>query len=204
MQSVTELTAARAAESRHSVRRFKPDPVPTEDVREILRLTSLAPSAFNVQPWRFVVVADADTRARLRVAARGQAQVTAAPMVIVLYSDMKDALANVDELVHPGVPAEQRPSRAQGILRAFAGKSDAEREEWGAAQSGIALGFLLLIAESMGYATSAMAGFDAAKAKEILGLPRHVAIPAMVALGVADEEGFSHHRHDLARIVSFR
>jgi nitroreductase len=204
MQSVTELTAAQAAESRHSVRRFRPDPVPVADVREILRLTSLAPSAFNVQPWRFVVVQDEDTKARLRVAARGQAQVTAAPVVIALYSDMKDALANLDELVHPGVPAEQRPARRQGILNAFANKSDAEREAWGAAQSGIALGFLLLVAESMGYATSAMAGFDPAKVKQILDLPEHVAIPALVALGVADEQGYTHHRHDLSRIATFR
>jgi nitroreductase len=204
MQSVTELTAAQAAESRHSVRRYKPDPVPMADVREILRLTSLAPSAFNVQPWRFLIVQDPETKAGLRAAARGQAQLTAAPVVIVLYSDMKDALANVDELVHPGVPAEQRPARMQGILKAFANKSDADREAWGAAQCGIALGFLLLIAESMGYATSAMAGFDPAKVKEILGLPEHVAIPAMVTLGVADEQGYSHHRHDLSRIVSYR
>jgi len=117
---------------------------------------------------------------------------------------MKDALANLDELVHPGVPAEQRPARRQGILNAFANKSDPEREAWGAAQSGIALGFLLLVAESMGYATSAMAGFDPAKVKQILDLPEHVAIPALVALGVADEQGYTHHRHDLSRIATFR
>lgn len=204
MESMTTLTAAQAAESRRSVRRFKPEPIPADDLRELLRLTGLAPSAWNVQPWRFVVVEDADTRARLREAANGQAQVTSAPVVIVLYSDMQDALANADELVHPGVPEAQRPARTARILRAFESKSAAEREAWGAAQSYIALGFLLLLAQSMGYATSAMLGFDPAKVKQLLGLPEHVAVPAIVALGVAAEEGSAHHRHDVDRVASFR
>ena len=68
----------------------------------------------------------------------------------------------------------------------------------------IALGYFLLAAASYGYATSAMLGFDASKVKQALGLPAHVAIPAMIAIGRGDEEGFTHHRHPLERIVSYR
>jgi hypothetical protein len=49
-----------------------------------------------------------------------------------------------------------------------------------------------------------MLGFDATKVKEILGLPTHVAIPAMVSIGRAGEEGFTHHRHAIERLVSYR
>lgn len=204
MESVTALTVADAARARRSVRRYKPDPIPAEDLREIIRVASLAPSAWNVQPWRFVIVEDPAVKAELREAARGQAQVTGAPAVIVLYSDMQDALDDPDAVLHPDIPAEQRPARAEGIRRAFANKSEAEREAWGAGQSYIALGFLLLAAQSMGYATSAMLGFDPEKVKRVLGLPAHVAIPAMVAIGVADERGYGHHRHDVDRIAIFR
>jgi coenzyme F420-0:L-glutamate ligase/coenzyme F420-1:gamma-L-glutamate ligase len=41
--------------SRRSVRRFKPDPVPASTIERILETTTYAPSAHNLQPWRFVV-----------------------------------------------------------------------------------------------------------------------------------------------------
>lgn len=44
-----------AIEKRHSVRAFRPDPVPREMLERIVRAASLAPSAMNEQPWRFYV-----------------------------------------------------------------------------------------------------------------------------------------------------
>jgi nitroreductase len=84
VSGVTALSVADAALSRRSVRRFAPDPVPGEDIEQIVRTAALAPSAFNLQPWRFVAVQDGATRARLTAAAHNQAQVTLAPVVIAL------------------------------------------------------------------------------------------------------------------------
>ncbi len=39
---------------RKSIRAFKPDPIPRERIEEILNLTSILPSAINLQPWEFV------------------------------------------------------------------------------------------------------------------------------------------------------
>ena len=41
---------------RRDVRRFKPDPVPSPLIEELVRLAALAPSVGNSQPWRFVSV----------------------------------------------------------------------------------------------------------------------------------------------------
>ncbi|HEU4563297.1 MAG TPA: nitroreductase family protein [Gemmatimonadaceae bacterium] len=204
MEEVSTLTAAEAAQTRRSIRRFTDDPVPDEDLREILRLAGLAPSAFNLQPWRWVVVRDAETKERLRDAANGQRQVTAAPAVIVLYSDMRDVLDDLDATIHPGVQGEARERTAANLRRTFGAMSEQEREGWGASQSFIALGYLLLIARSMGYDSSAMGGFDPAKVKAVLGLPAHVRVNALVAIGVGDEQGYPHHRHDVERIAAFR
>lgn len=46
----------RAITSRQSIRRFRPDPVPKEAVRDILAVASRAPSGNNMQPWRVTVV----------------------------------------------------------------------------------------------------------------------------------------------------
>ncbi len=45
-------------ESRSSIRVYKQEPVPLDDLREMVRLGSLAPSVANFQPWKFIVVTD--------------------------------------------------------------------------------------------------------------------------------------------------
>ena len=50
---------------RHSVRRFRPDLVPGDLVRRCLRMATLAPSAHNAQPWRFVILLDVAKRRTL-------------------------------------------------------------------------------------------------------------------------------------------
>ena len=195
---------AEAADSRRSVRKFTDEPISERVLRELVRLAGRAPSAFNVQPWRFVVVTDPALKAQLRDAAYGQQQVSSAPAVIVLYSDMQNALATIDEAIHPDVQGEQREGQKRSLLGSFAQRDDDEREAWGAQQSNIALGYLLLVAEGMGLGTSPMLGFQPAKVKEILGLPSHVQLPAMVAVGYPAEEGFRSHRHEVERVATFR
>ena len=51
---------------RRSVRCFKPDPIPKELIEKIIEAGNWAPSAGNLQPWRFVVVEDEGLRERLR------------------------------------------------------------------------------------------------------------------------------------------
>lgn len=145
----TVLDVKETMETRRSIRKYVQEPIPQEDPDALLRLTSLAPSAWNVQPWRITVVTDPELKARLQEAAYGQKQVGGAPAVFVLTADMEDTLANPN----------------------------------------IALGFFLVAATGLGYATSPMTGFDPARVKEVLGLPEHVKVTALVAVGRAAEEG---------------
>jgi nitroreductase len=203
VSGVTALSVADAALARRSVRRFAPDPVPREDIEQIVRTATLAPSAFNLQPWYFVTVQDGALKSRLSAAAHNQAQVTLAPVVVALYTDTADAVATRAEVIHPSFAAERRERAAATIARTFAEKTADEREAWGVSQGYIALGFLLLAAESLGYQTSAMMGFSEAEVKSVLGLPAHVRVAALVALGRGIDAGLPHHRHPLDRILRF-
>ena len=200
---LTTTSVAEAAESRRSIRKYTGEEIPDADLTELLRLVGRAPSAWNIQPWRFVVVRDEAVKERLRAAAFGQAQVTSAPAVIVVYSDMHDALATIDEAIHPDVRGEKREAQRQGVRRAFASKSDAERDAWGVGQTNIALGYLMLLARDFGLDTSPMLGFDAATVKEILEIPSNTSVVAMVPIGYAAEEGFRSHRHPVERTTRF-
>lgn len=198
------LDVRSAIESRRSIRKYVQEPIPQEDLNTLLRLTGLAPSAWNLQPWRLVVVTNPAVKAQLQAAAYGQAQVGSAPAVVMITSDMEDVLSHLHEVPHPGMPAEARDRMIKTVQDVFLPQSIESRGQWGLTQANIALGFFLVAATGLGYATSAMLGFDHAQVKSILGLPEHVQIAAIVALGRAAEDGFTHHRHPLDRIVTHR
>jgi nitroreductase len=47
---------------RRSIRSFKEDPIPDEQVDEIIEAARFAPSGFNLQPWEFVIVRDGELK----------------------------------------------------------------------------------------------------------------------------------------------
>lgn len=54
-----------AMEARTSIRSYVPEPVPVEDLRDMVRLAGLAPSLNNAQPWKYIAVCDGDRCQRL-------------------------------------------------------------------------------------------------------------------------------------------
>jgi len=202
--ALVPVSAADAALGRRSIRKYEPTAIPDEELARLLELAGRAPSAFNVQPWRFIVVRDQTLKEQLSAAAYGQQQVANAPAVIVMYSDMANALERMPEAMHPGMPQDKRDAGVASFRASFEGKSVEEREAWGLNQSNIALGYLLLLAEAHGFGTSPMLGFDSSRVKELLGLPAHVTIPALVAIGYPAEEGFAPHRLPIETLVTLR
>src|SRR5436309_15830023 len=61
-----EMTVSEGISSLRSVRKFKSDPIPEDKLRIILESASKAASGSNTQPWEFVVVRDAEMKARLK------------------------------------------------------------------------------------------------------------------------------------------
>ncbi len=76
------MDVSEAIRERRSVRAFTDQPVEEEKLRQVLEAGRLAPSARNMQDWRFVVVRDPQLRAALAEAANGQEFVGQAPVVI--------------------------------------------------------------------------------------------------------------------------
>ncbi|WP_026672088.1 nitroreductase family protein [Alkalihalobacterium bogoriense] len=197
------LSVQEAIESRHSVRKFKEETLTKADIEEIIQLTKLAPSAWNLQPWRFHAVMDTKMKQELQEAAYGQTQVTSAPCVILVVSDMEDVIAHIEETIHPGVPEDKKKEEIANLSAFFGSMTIEERGQWGLTQTNIALGFLLLAAEGLGYSSVPMLGFDQIKIKSLLQLKEHEKICAMVPVGHKAEEGYPHHRHTLERITVF-
>ncbi len=72
-----------AIRARRSVRSYTPEPVPDEVLLRLLEAARLAPSASNIQPWRFVVVRSREKRERIAGSGLFGRFVSRAPVVIV-------------------------------------------------------------------------------------------------------------------------
>jgi nitroreductase len=59
-------------QTRRSVRQFSSEPIPLELIEDAVRAAASAPSGANQQPWRFVVVGDAELKRQIRQAAEAE------------------------------------------------------------------------------------------------------------------------------------
>ena len=50
------METIKAIKTRRSIRKFKKQKVPREIIKEVIECARCAPSAFNAQPWSFIVV----------------------------------------------------------------------------------------------------------------------------------------------------
>lgn len=71
-----------AIKIRRSIRKYKELTLPKEDLEKILQAGQLAPSAKNLQPWRFVVATDKQVKENLVAACANQKFVGEAAAVI--------------------------------------------------------------------------------------------------------------------------
>lgn len=85
-------------QSRRSVRDFTAEPVAREVLREILNAGHWAPSGLNNQPWRFVIVCDAQLRERLAGLTRYGRIVRGAPALLAVFLDRSASYAELKDL----------------------------------------------------------------------------------------------------------
>ncbi len=90
-----------AIRTRKSVRAWRDRPVPEDALARVLDAARLAPSARNMQEWRFVVVSDPALRRRLGADAAGQAFVGAAPIVLACCAESDGRVMRCGQAAYP-------------------------------------------------------------------------------------------------------
>ena len=74
--------------TRASVRAFKKDPIPDNDINVLLKAGMAAPTALNAQPWHFVVIRDRDMLRALADVSQYTGMLADAPLAIAVCGDM--------------------------------------------------------------------------------------------------------------------
>lgn len=146
-----------------------------QQLDELLAAIQLSPSSAGLQPYRIIVVEDAETRAKLREAAYGQAQITDASHLIIFAAEtaIDEALVKkyIDLIAETRqVDRDKLSAFEQTINGSISAKTTEERVIWAQKQAYIALGILSAEAADLKIDTCSMEGFSPAAFDEILGL----------------------------------
>ena len=197
---------AQAIRERRSTPSFGGDPLPASDLRQILDAGLHAPSGYNLQPWRFVVVQHPEQRRRLRAACYNQAKVEEAPAIIVACGDRDGWRKDLDEMLRRGRSAgmaESYAAQAKESVPAYLGSfSHEEMTCWLTRQVMLAYSHMMLMAEVLGYDTAPLEGFEQHKVCESLRLPMSYLVVALLAVGhLQGPDKFDGGRFEISHTV---
>lgn len=197
MSAHLPLPVPSAIRARRTTKRFKPDPIPKATLKELIELTIAAPSSFNIQPWRIVLVDEPEQRAALAKAAWNQAQVATAPVTFVFAVDIRAFEATFEQTIQMaaelGAWNEKTCNYFRGSVPGFQNGLGAKEREYAIKDAMIAATHLALAAESLGLNSAFMNGWMEDAVKEVIGAKDDpsIAIALLMPVGYG-EASYGH------------
>jgi nitroreductase len=185
MASRVEKFLSDAVEQRRATPSFDGSPIPDADLKKILEAGLMAPSGYNLQPWRFVVVRNPEQRRKLRGASFNQAKVEEASAVIVACGDQDGWRTDMEEMIRMGREAgmtENYAEQARANIPEYLGNHP-NLTAWLNRHVMIAVTTMMWMAEALGYDTAPMEGYEEDKVRDLLRLPLSYEVVAMLAVG---------------------
>jgi nitroreductase len=148
--------------TRRSVRAFRKDPIPDDVLNRILDAVRIAPSGSNRQPWRFILVKDAELKQGMISACNNQRFVAEAPVIVVACG-------------------QRLPLNRGGYMGEMSVLLDIA----------IAFTHLILAARAEGLGTCWIGAFNNEAVKELLKVPEDYEVVAATPLGYPSEDAFT-------------
>ena len=171
---------------RHATKHFTDKPVDPKDVRTAIEIATLAPSAHNSQPWKFVVVREKNAElAKLAYGANFE-QVSEAPVTIALFSE------------------EQLQYYMKNLPAEFARYDEQQVSDYLSLNAGLVAMNLVLALTDQGIGSNIILGFDKSKANEILEIEDRFRPELLITVGYTDEKLEPSYRLPVDEIIEKR
>lgn len=172
--------------SHRSIRKYKPEPVPEDDIRRILEAARRHPSSWNLQPVTVIVVRDGGAKERLSKILWDQPHIREAPVFMIFAVDFMKVRRAVElaggEAIEPSYG-----NLLTGLISAS-----------------MALAWAAAAAESLGYGVAFIAVYGKpCEVADALGLPRYVLPIAGLLVGKPDEDPELRPRQPLEALAGF-
>ncbi|EKU48983.1 nitroreductase family protein [Staphylococcus massiliensis] len=197
-------------DSRHTVKSFDPNvKIPHDTLNEILSLATKAPSSFNLQPWRFIIVEDDAVKAKIKpyVTVNTHQLETSSQFIIVVgdreHIPYKDAI--YDSMVAAGYMAQEDADvKKEKIEKYYSTWTDSEIEQQALNDANLAAMQLMLAVKAFGYDSNPIGGFQHNEILEALGIDNKRYKPALcIAIGKGNKAPTGTTRLPLDQVVSF-
>ncbi len=138
---------------RRARRALRPDPIPKEALQRLVEAAHLAPSCFNNQPWRFIIVSGEDLEQVKEALPGGNYWAKVSPAIIAVAS-------------HRDLDCKLSDNRDYFLF-----------------DCGMAVGFLMVQATQMGLVAHPIAGYDPIAVKQALNIPDDHVLITLVVIG---------------------
>lgn len=179
--------------NRRSIKAFDPNvKISREEMNEILREATTAPSSINMQPWRFIVVESEKGKEKLRplVMTNTRQNDTSAAMILI-FGDLK-CYEKAEEIygmaLEKGYITQEIKEKQLNVFVSWYENLRKEKmNDIVKIDCSLAAMQLMLVARAHGYDTNAIGGFEQDKIAEAFGLDPNRYVPVMiVAIGKSD------------------
>lgn len=158
------------------------------EIKELVAYATEAPSAYNIQNWRFIAVTAPEAKARLKAVAYNQQKVVDAAVTFIVLGDLR-GYEKLPEILKPmvdgGVMKQQAADGwANTAISAYSASEQFARDE-AIRSAAFAAMTLMIAAEAKGFVTGPMIGFDPEGVKREFNISDRYVPVMLVTLGYA-------------------
>ncbi|MFA1310785.1 nitroreductase family protein [Streptococcus dysgalactiae] len=191
---------------RHAIKTFNDKSVDYNDLRTAIEIATLAPSANNIQPWKFVVVQEKKAELAKGLPLANKVQVEQAQYVVALFSDTDLALRSrkIARIGVKSLPDDLIGYYMETLPPRFASFNEVQTGEYLAINAGIVAMNLVLALTDQKIASNIILGFDKSTTNEILDIDPRFRPELLITVGYSDEKPEPSYRLPVDEVIERR
>lgn len=191
---------------RHAAKQFNNEPVDIKDLRTAIEIATLAPSAHNMQPWKFVIVKDKKAELVEVMFGKNREQGDQAQYLIALFSDtdLPKRTRKIARLGSKNLSDEQLSRFLQAYPKLFEQFKESQKDRYLSLNIGLVTMNLVLALTDQGLASNIFLGFDDTKVNSILDIDERFRPEVLISVGYSDEQIEPSYRLPVDEVIEVR
>lgn len=191
---------------RHAVKTFNSKTVEYKDLRTAIEIAILAPSANNIQPWKFVIVEDKKAELAKDLPSLNKKQVEEAQYVVALFTDT-DLVQRSRKIARIGVKSLDNSKLGyymETLPARYAEYDDKSKGEYLALNAGLVAMNLVLALTDQDISSNILLGFDKSLTNDILDIDKRFRPELLITVGYSDDKSEPSYRLPVDEIIERR
>jgi len=176
-----------------------------QHIKDILQLAGQSPSGWNLQHWKFIVFESDYMRRKLLPIAYNQSQIIDSSVVIAVLGDL-NANENFEEIYSALVKKGTMSEKIKGIIQKQVDRSYSDIRnaiEHAFTNAALATMTLIYAAESKGFNTGIIGGFNKQEFMEEFRIPKRYFPMVLIPIGIKSGESHPSERFDITKTTSW-